>query len=146
MTDSTTGSCRCGQLRFEVSGPALITSACHCVGCQKMSASAFSLSAMYPAAAFSITDGNPVIGGMHAEPIHHFCPNCMTWVYTTFSAMPDLVNIRATMFDAPSDLVPFIETCTGEKLPWATTPARHSFEHFPDPSDFPALLEEFAKA
>ncbi len=146
MSSTITGSCRCGQLCFSVTTAPIMTSACHCTGCRKMSASAYSLSAMFLATAFTVTAGTPVIGGMHAEPVHHFCPHCMTWVYTTFAAMPDLVNVRATMFDDAVDFPPFIETCTSEKLPWATTPARHSYGKFPDPSEFPSLLAEFAAA
>jgi hypothetical protein len=35
---------------------------------------------------------------------------------------------------------PFIEVWTSEKLPWATTPARHSFETVPDASLFEPLI------
>jgi hypothetical protein len=55
------------------------------------------------------------------------------------------VNVRSTMMDNAQSYSPFIETYTDEKLPWATTPAVHSFEKFPQPEDFPALLAEFAK-
>ena len=58
--ETHTGSCRCGQTRMEVTAPALITMACHCDGCRKMTASAFSLSAMVPAEAFSVVEGEPV--------------------------------------------------------------------------------------
>ena len=49
------GSCRCNRVRFSVSQPPVITMACHCTGCQKMTASAFSLSALIPASAFTVT-------------------------------------------------------------------------------------------
>src|SRR3546814_9366082 len=39
------GSCRCGGIQLEITAAPLLTMACHCVGCQKMTASAFSLSA-----------------------------------------------------------------------------------------------------
>lgn len=56
-----------------------------------------------------------------------------------------MVNVRATMFDDASSYEPFIETYTSEMLPWATTPAAHSFERFPPMEQFPFLLAEFAK-
>jgi hypothetical protein len=49
------------------------------------------------------------------------------------------------MMDDARSFSPFIETYTDEKLPWATTPAVHSFKRFPSPDNFPALLSEFAK-
>ena len=40
--------------------------------------------------------------------------------------------------------VPFIETYTSEMLPWAKTPAVHSFPKFPEPSAYEGLVAEFA--
>lgn len=54
------------------------------------------------------------------------------------------VNIRITMLDDPSRLVPFVETWTSEKLPWATTPAVHSFETLPPLDTYEGLIKEFA--
>jgi len=59
--------------------------------------------------------------------------------------MDELVNVRATMLDDPSWFAPFIETFTSEKLPWATTPAVHSFKGFPAIEDYPRLIEEYRK-
>jgi hypothetical protein len=141
------GSCRCGELRFTVTADPLITAACHCTGCQKMSSSAYSLSAMFSTAAFAVTAGTPVVGGLHGPDLHHmFCPHCMTWVYTTFATLGDFVNVRPTMFDDLSWYVPFIETVAADKLPWVQTPARHSFAGFPPPEAFAGLLQEFALA
>ncbi|MCA8880183.1 MAG: GFA family protein [Rhodobacteraceae bacterium] len=142
---TATGTCRCGRIRFRVTGRPLVTMACHCTGCQRMTASAFSLSALYPLAAFAMVEGETVIGGMHSPDLpHHFCPHCMSWVFTRFSAPDEFVNVRATMLDNAKDFVPFVETCTAEKLPWAVTPAAHSFETFPPMERFPELMAEFA--
>jgi len=42
------GGCRCGQVRMRISALPILTMACHCKGCQRMSASAFSLGAAIP--------------------------------------------------------------------------------------------------
>lgn len=139
------GACRCGQVTFQVSGPPLITMACHCTGCQQMTASAFSLSSLYPSDKFEVTSGQPVIGGLHSSDSHHFfCPNCLSWLFSRFSGMDDLVNIRATLLDNAARFTPFLETYISEKLPWVRTPAVHSFEKFPPPEQFPALLADYA--
>ena len=147
MTDDKShevGKCRCGQIQFEVGAEPLITMACHCTGCQRMTASAFSLSALYPSNGFKVTFGEPVIGGLHGATRHYFCAHCMSWLFTRPEGMEDFVNVRATMMDDVQSHSPFIETYTDEKLPWATTPATHSFNKSPSPDDFPALLTEFA--
>ncbi len=148
MTDSnshTTGKCRCGQVQFEVNSEPLITMACHCMGCQRMTASAFSLSALHPSNGFKIMLGEPVIGGLHGATRHYFCAHCMSWLFTRPEGMDDFVNVRATMMDDAQSFSPFIETYTDEKLPWAKIPAVYSFDKFPSPENFPALLSEFAK-
>lgn len=128
-----------------MAGTPLVTMACHCTGCQRMTASAFSLSSLYPAGAFEITAGEPVIGGLRGATRHFFCPSCLSWLFTRPEGLPDFINVRATMLDDARSFRPFVETYTSEKLPWATTGARHAFERFPPPESFPALLAEFAE-
>ena len=108
-----------------------------------MSASAFSLSAAIPTAAFVVTEGKPVIGGLHGHPQHNFCPRCMSWMFTRIDGM-QFVNLRPTMLDDSAWFMPFIETYTSEKLPWALTGAVHSFEKFPPFEAYESLTQEFA--
>ncbi|TMJ34620.1 MAG: aldehyde-activating protein, partial [Alphaproteobacteria bacterium] len=42
------GGCLCGRIRFRITAPPLLTMACHCSGCQKLSASAYSLTIAVP--------------------------------------------------------------------------------------------------
>jgi hypothetical protein len=139
------GGCRCGQVTMKVKGRPMMTMACHCKGCQRMTASAFSLSALFPDQTVEIAGLEPVIGGMHGELRHHFCPHCLSWIFTRAEMLGPLINIRATMLDGAADLPPFIETCVSEKLPWVSLPATHSFEKFPAMEDFPKLIAEFAE-
>src|SRR3546814_32330 len=74
QTIHVVGSCRCGGIQLEITAAPLLTMACHCVGCQKMTASAFSLSAAIPTQGFRVTSGEPVIGGLHGTARHYFCP------------------------------------------------------------------------
>ena len=122
-----------------------MTTACHCLGCQRMSSSAFSLTAICSASAFTVTLGKPVIGGAHGkDALHFFCANCMTWMFTRPAALPHIVNVRPTMFDDHAWFAPFMETYTKTKLPWATTGARHSFEEFAPLESYEGLMKEFA--
>eukprot|EP01132_Coremiostelium_polycephalum_P021607 gene21607-25645_t len=105
--ESQEGGCRCDRVRFTVTEKPLITMACHCTGCQKMSSSA--------------------------------------WMFSRPNGVEDLINLRPTMLDDASGYVPFIETWTSEKLPWATTPAQHSFAQLPERENFPALIQAYAE-
>lgn len=140
-----TGSCRCGQVAFEVRSQPVMTSACHCVGCQKMSSSAFSLTALFPAEAFFIHRGSPVIGGMHGSTRHYFCPHCLSWLFTRPGESDAFIGVRSSLLDQPQRYAPFMETWVREKLPWANTGARVSYDAFPNPQDYPALMVEFAE-
>src|SRR4051812_4455923 len=64
------GGCRCGEVRLRVSKPPLLSGACHCTGCRRMSASAFSLTLTLPGDALEVTAGEPAIGGTHQAPPH----------------------------------------------------------------------------
>jgi hypothetical protein len=138
------GGCRCGQVRFRVSAAPLLTLACHCRGCQKMTAGAYSLSAAVPADGFEVIAGAPVAGGLHGPQAHHmFCPHCMSWMFTRIEGLDYFVNVRATLLDRASWFEPFVETCTSEGLPWARTPAPHSFQGMPAPEVFEQLVESY---
>ena len=111
-----------------------------------MTASAFSLSSLHPSSALEITAGEPVIGGLRGATRHYFCPSCMSWLFTRPEGWDDVVNIRSTLLENARSYRPFMETYTREKLAWATTDAPHSFDTFPPPDDFPALLTKFGQA
>lgn len=139
------GGCRCGQVRFRVDAQPLLTMACHCRGCQRMSASAFSLNVAVPSIGFSVTNGETVIGGLHGENTHHHhCDRCKGWLFTRFEPEMGFVNVRATMLDDATWFVPFVEAYTSTALPWITTPAVHSFTEFPPLEAYQALAEEYA--
>lgn len=139
------GGCRCDRVRIRVTAPPLLTMACHCTGCQRMSASAFSLSMAIPTAGFEITRGTTVVGGLHGpQSIHHHCEHCKAWMFTRIEPDMGFVNVRPTMLDAARWFEPFVETYRLEALPWAKTPARHSYDKFPPFEDYARLTKEFA--
>lgn len=137
------GGCRCGRVRLRINAKPLLTMACHCTGCQRMSSSAYSLSVAVPSEGFEVTQGEPVIGGLHGTSRHYFCSYCMTWMYTKTEGLDWFVNLRPTMLDEPGWFTPFIETWTSEKLPWATTPAVHSYAALPALDEYQRLVKEY---
>jgi hypothetical protein len=137
------GGCRCGQVRFRINAAPIITGACHCTGCQRMSSSAYSLSAAIPAERFEIMQGEPVVGGLHGATKHYFCPHCMSWMFTRPEGFDWFVNIRSTMLDDTSWLAPFMETWRAEGFAWAKTGAVHSYETLPPQEAWEGLMKEY---
>ena len=138
------GGCLCGQIRFRISAPPLLTAACHCAWCQKRSASAYSLTITVPTGGFAVTQGEPELGKGPSPNPHFFCPACKNWVFLRLDAL-GIVNVRPTMLDEHLWFRPFIEIFASRKLPWAATSAVHSFETLPDPQAFGSLIEAFSR-
>ena len=82
-------------------------------GCQKLSASAFSLTMAMPSEGFAVTRGEPVTGGLHGPHRQLYCPHCKNWMFTQPHGMDFFVNVRATMLDQHDWVVPFVEVYTG---------------------------------
>ncbi len=118
------GGCRCDQVRIRITAPPLFTMACHCAGCQRMSASAYSLSMAIPSAGFAVTQGEPVIGGLHGPVARHYhCAHCKSWMFTRPEGL-DFVNVRPTMLDEHVWFAPYVETSRAEGFAWAQTGGR----------------------
>lgn len=138
-----TARCRCERLQMRVTMAPVVTMACHCTGCQRMTASAFSLSVLLPAAGFEVTAGETEIGGLHGDHRHFHCAYCKSWAFTRPAGMDGFVNLRAMTLDDRAWYVPFVETCTSEAFPWAKTGATHSFPNIPPVEAFGPIVSEF---
>jgi hypothetical protein len=137
------GGCRCGKVRFEVSGTPLLTMACHCTGCRHMTASAFSLSEGYPAEALRLSSGETVMGGIHGPSRHHHCDHCKSWLFTEPEGVEGYVNVRSAMFDQPRTEKPYVEVYVAEALPWAVIGSERQYDTLPERDEWPNLIQEY---
>ena len=67
----------------------------------------------------------------------------MSWLFTRPEGLDFFVGVRSMMLDERVWDAPFIETFTSEKLPWATTPAKHSYPGFPPAEAYETLIAEY---
>ena len=139
------GICRCGDVQFVTQGPPLITMACHCRGCQRMASSAFSLSSLYDADQFAVTNGEPVLGGLKGATRHYFCPSCMSWLFTRPDGMDAFVNVRSTMFEDAVKHRPYVDTYLKEAMPSVQTGAVKRFDTLPEEDQFGPLIAAYAQ-
>ncbi|MEM1199163.1 MAG: GFA family protein [Pseudomonadota bacterium] len=140
------GSCLCGAVKVRITEPPLLTMACHCHDCQKMSASAYSLGTLFPSSGFCCS-GELIRGGRGSGArTHYYCKSCLSLVYTQVEGADDRINLRTSMLNEAALFEPFVELMTDEKMPWADVPVVHSFNRFPTSADeLKSLLEEYAK-
>ena len=110
-----------------------------------MTGGAYSLSSFYPAERFKVKHGRPVRGGMKTGPDHEFCPECMSWMFTTAKEIEGFVNIRSSMFEDAPQHRPFVEMYRAEALPGAASGAVHSYDSFPPDNEFSGLIAAYSQ-
>jgi hypothetical protein len=104
MSESFSGGCLCGAVRYQSSiGPQFVGH-CHCVDCRKSSGTGHCTHVVISEDAFTVSgevkfydrpadSGNIVSRG--------FCPNCGSPIYSKNSGMPGVVFPRASSLDDP---------------------------------------------
>ena len=115
-------SCRCGQLKAEVTGDPVRVSVCHCLDCKKRSGSAFAVQARWPEEQVRV-EGTSKTWSHHADSgnriTHHFCPECGSTVHFRIEGKFDgLVAIPAGAFDDPYFLSPKFSVWEERKHDW----------------------------
>jgi hypothetical protein len=132
-----TGGCQCGKLRYEISETPRLVYCCHCTTCQKITASAFSISTVVIEEAFHLTAGQPHVvqrtadsGRVYARWV---CPDCGSCVTGAPRVAGVFRTVRAGSLDDTSWLRPTAHIWTRSKQPWITLPeADRQFETQPD--------------
>ncbi|RKK06635.1 hypothetical protein BFJ68_g17620 [Fusarium oxysporum] len=100
-----TGQCACGNVKYVANVENGAKAICHCLVCQKRTASAFSVNLMIPKETFKITQGTTKSFAHTADSgkqyHNHFCGDCGCTLYGVPEAFPDLVSIKAGSLDDP---------------------------------------------
>ncbi|SDW64012.1 Uncharacterized conserved protein [Ruegeria halocynthiae] len=140
-----TGACLCGAVQIRVAVSPLLTMACHCRDCQKLSASAYTLTTMFPRGGFSCT-GDLVRGGLGSGGrVHFFCKSCLNFVYSQIGGTSERINLRTSMLEQAASFEPFVEVMTDEKMPWAHVPTIHSYPRFPESQEeLQSLMDSYS--
>lgn len=81
-SETMSGSCLCGSIKFEVKPPFAAFRYCHCSRCQKASGSAHAANAFVPAAQFKWLAGESLVKRFDLAGAKRFavwfCPHCGT--------------------------------------------------------------------
>ena len=101
-----TGGCQCGAVRYEVAQGPLFAYCCHCTNCQKVSTSAFCISAIIPEASFAYTAGEPRkttwISDAGNQRYGDFCGDCGVRIAHGQTPSTGFLSLRAGTLDDPA--------------------------------------------
>jgi hypothetical protein len=126
MTQSLSGGCLCGKVRYQVAQTVRFQSyACHCTDCQTRSGSAFGI--QQSVLSGDLTIEGELLRGEHVQPSGAVagifaCKACLTRIYTDNDQRPGIVNLRAGTLYASESLVPAAHLWVSSKLAWVVIP------------------------
>jgi hypothetical protein len=119
-----TGGCQCGAIRYEFSEAPELVYTCHCVDCQRLTSSAFSMGIVVSNKAFRLTGIEPRQLQRTADSgrvnTRLVCPECGSWICG--APRDGVVRVRAGTLDDTSWLRPTRHIWTRSKQPWITLP------------------------
>lgn len=135
MTNSITGGCLCGSVRYESRGEPQVVGHCHCVDCRKSSGTGHCTHMGVAKETFSVTGevrayDRPADSGNIVSRV--FCPTCGGPVYSLNSAMTGMAFIRVSSLDDPEIATPQMIVYSSRAPSWdVMDPSLPSFPEMP---------------
>ena len=125
MSDTITGGCLCGAVRYEARGEPAYAGYCYCNDCRRASGSGSIGFMGFPAAAIAITGAvlthsHQLNDGRVSDRNH--CAACGSLVYGGIVGQADGHTIYAGSLDDPSRFKPTMAIFAREKAPWVEIP------------------------
>lgn len=119
------GACQCGSISYELLEPPLMVAACHCKECQKLSTSAFSITAIVNADSVrfkgDMSDwSRPADSGNTS--CAKFCPSCGNRMYHFNPDEPDTLKLKPSNLSDTRIINPTAHIWVSEKQDWFQIP------------------------
>ncbi len=126
MTYPISGSCQCGNVQYRLLKAPQLVAACHCKECQKLSTSAFSITAMVDSSDVEFEgelahwERRCDSGNISAAK---FCPTCGNRIYHYNPDAPDSIKLKPANLSDTSILNPSVHIWTSQKQDWYEIPS-----------------------
>lgn len=132
MTVPFFGGCACGSIRYVCSRAPLAMLNCHCLDCQRSSGAAFA-SGVIVRVSDAVITGTPKTYSVRASSgslaTRSFCSECGSPLFTRGEAAQEVMSIRFTTLDDPSQFEPMLDIWTSSAQRW--TCLNEAIPHFP---------------
>ena len=139
MSETATGGCLCGAIRYRVSGPPRATSLCHCDSCRRATGGPSLAWAIFDEDKVEITRGQLAVYASSPGVERGFCAACGTSLTYARANRPGLFDVTTASLDDPEAFPPTKEIWTEERLSWeAANPDLPQFAQFSTPAGQPA--------
>ncbi|OYD23366.1 GFA family protein [Oceanimonas baumannii] len=125
MNYPLTGACQCGSVRYQLLSEPKMIVACHCKECQKLSTSAFSITALVNTDQIRFqgemkewrrtADSGNINGAM-------FCPTCGNRIYHFNPDEPDTLKLKPASLTDTRLIKPVAHVWVSEKQDWYQIP------------------------
>jgi len=127
------GGCRCGTVRYEVSGEPQHVALCHCTDCRKSAGAPMVAWAAFAENEFELLQGELTVFNSSGTAMRSFCPTCGTGIaYRNAAFLPGIVDIQAATLDNPDALPAGAHIQTAERIGWmSSTHTLPEFERYP---------------
>ena len=119
MTETLSGGCLCGDVRYEVHGAPVHVFHCHCSMCRRAGGTAFQTWAGFEADALTITQGTTESYISSSFATRCFCGRCggqLFYRYATEQTPPVWVTVGS--LDHPESMTPERHIFVADLVPW----------------------------
>ncbi|AZP12157.1 GFA family protein [Undibacterium parvum] len=142
MLESLEGQCQCGKVHYRVQGVCATVFVCHCLECQRQSASAFGMALWVNDAKVLLLSGE-LNQWLRATPsgqqmLCRFCHTCGTRLFHQIKGQNQLSIKPGTLNDS-RQLKPVAHIWTSSKQDWVKIP-ENTLQYPENPPTFDALF------
>jgi len=128
------GGCLCGTIRYQVRGPALQTSLCHCDDCRRASGAPYVAWTFFRSDALTWTKGVPkciIFAGRERT----FCGDCGSPLTFFDPLSQEFFEVNTCTLDRPDDFPPGDQCWTTDEVRWSKS--IHALARYDETSPLP---------
>jgi len=118
MSDTLTGRCLCGAVRYQCGAPVAPACFCHCASCRRASGAHVVAWATVPHDTFRVIAGTLRSFASSPPVVRQFCEKCGTPISYFNQGSPATIDITVATFDSANAITPVDHIWMEDALAW----------------------------